>query len=138
MLDFSTEFGGRVSRQLESELTMWLTTVGRDNTPQPRPVWFLWDGMSILIYSQSDTHKLRHLARSDKVSLNFSTDPDAREVVVLTGEARVDTEAPPADRHPEYLEKYRKGIAGIGLTPEGFALDYSVAIKVTPTRLRGS
>ena len=138
MLDFSTEFGGRVSRQLESELTMWLTTVGRDNTPQPRPVWFLWDGMSFLIYSQSDTHKLRHLARSDKVSLNFSTDPDAHEVVVLTGEARVDTEAPPADRHPEYVEKYRNGIAGIGLTPEGFARDYSVAIRVTPTRLRGS
>ena len=137
MLDFSSEFGDRVIRKLESEHVIWLTTVGRDDTPQPRPVWFYWDGTSFLIYSQPNTHKLRHIGRSPKASLNFSTDSEGHEVVVLTGEARVDASAPPADKHPQYLEKYREGIAGIGMTPQEMARDYSVAIRLTPTRMRG-
>ena len=60
-IDFSTEFGSRVAHQLISEEVIWLTTVGPENTPQPRPVWFLWDGTSCLIYSQSKTYKLDHI-----------------------------------------------------------------------------
>ena len=137
MLDLSTELGSRVRRLLESRQIVWLTTVGRDGTPQPRPVWFLWDGTSVLIYSMPGTNKLRHLARSGRVSLNFNSDPDATEVAVLTGEAKIVADAPRADDHPEYLEKYRAGIAHIGMTPEGFGRDYSVAIRVTPTGMRG-
>ena len=137
MLDFSTEFGKRARRQLQSERVVWLTTIGRGNTPQPRPVWFYWDGGTLLIYSQPDTHKVRHLTRSPGVSVHFNTDSDGHEVTVLTGEARVDPGAPPADRHREYLEKYRQAIAGLGMTPEEMGRDYSVAIRVTPTGLRG-
>ena len=137
MLDFSTALGQRIARQLESEGVIWLTTVGSDNTPQPRPVWFVWDGTSLLVYSQPETYKILHIARSSKVALHFSTDPEAHEVSVLTGEATVDPSAPPADEHAEYLEKYRKGIGDLGQTPREFAEDYSVAIIVSPKRLRG-
>ena len=77
MIDFSTEFGRRVAGLLESERVIWLTTAGPDNTPQPRPVWFLWDGTSILIYSQPKTYKLIHIARIPNVSFNFNTDSEA-------------------------------------------------------------
>ena len=137
MFDFSTEFGQRALRQLQSEPVIWFTTVGRDGTPQPRPVWFYWDGTSLLIYSQPDTHKVRHLSQSPKVSVNFSSDPDGHEVTVFTGEARVDPSVPPANDHPEYLEKYREAIAHLEMTPEAFANDYSVAITVMPGRMRG-
>ena len=137
MLDFSTEFGQRVSRKLESEIVVWLTTVGGDGTPQPRPVWFYWDGTTFLVYSQPNAYKVRHIARDPRVSLNFSTDAKAHGVVVLTGDARVDTGAPPADGHAGYLDKYREAIAGIGMTPREMAEEYSVAIRVTPTKLRG-
>ena len=138
MLDFTTEFGSRVRRQLESEHVIWLTTVGPDNTPQPRPVWFIYSGASILIYSEPETHKLRHIQRTQKVSVNFNTDSEGEEVAVLTGEARVDPSAPPADENTEYLAKYLKGIADIGMTPAEFARDYSVALRVIPLRMRGS
>ena len=137
MLDFTTEYGIRVNQRLESDQIIWLTTVGGDGTPQPRPVWFFWDGTSVHIYSRLNTRKLSHIARSQKVALNLNSDPDAHEVAVLTGVARIDTAPTPADKHAEYLEKYRRGIAGLGMTPEGFANDYSVAITVTPTRMRG-
>lgn len=138
MLDLSTELGSRTRKLLESEQIVWLTTVGRDGTPQPRPVWFLWDGASVLIYSRPETNKLRHIARSGRVSLNFNSDPEAEEFAVLTGEARIVSDAPRGDDNPEYLDKYRAGIAHIGMTPEGFGRDFSVAIRVTPTKMRGA
>ena len=75
MIDFTTDLGKRVLDLLDSEQVIWLTTVDSKGSPQPRPVWFLWDGSSLLIYSSSDVHKLRHLARNARVSLNFNSDP---------------------------------------------------------------
>ena len=53
MLDESSEFGQRAARRLREDVLAWLTTVDRRGTPQPIPVWFLWDGgASILVYSR--------------------------------------------------------------------------------------
>ena len=54
-IDTTTEFGQRVMRRLQEEVVVWLTTVDASDTPQPRPVWFLWEGETFLIYSQPDT-----------------------------------------------------------------------------------
>jgi hypothetical protein len=35
------------------------------------------------------------------------------------------------------VEKYGWGFQRIGMTAEQFASDYSVAIRITPTKLRG-
>ena len=43
-IDTSSSFGRRVVERLENEHVVWLTTVAADGTPQPSPVWFLWDG----------------------------------------------------------------------------------------------
>jgi PPOX class probable F420-dependent enzyme len=137
MLDFSSKFGRRVAQQLESESIIWLTTLGPDNTPQPRPVWFLWDGKSLLVYSNPKAHKVRHIGGNPKVSLNFNSDPEAHGVTVLIGDARIDSSAPPADINQEYLEKYHQGIANLGMTPSEFASEYSVSITVIPQSMRG-
>ena len=33
--------------------------------------------------------------------------------------------------------KYKDGIAGLEMTPENFSRDYSVAIRIRPTEVRG-
>jgi PPOX class probable F420-dependent enzyme len=137
MIDFSTDLGQRALRLLKDETVIWLTTVAPDGTPQPRPVWFYWDGSSLLIYSQAKAHKIHQLAQNPRVALHFNTDAQGSEVVVLTGEGRIDRRAPPADQHHEYLHKYRQAIADLGMTTEEFAADYSVPIRVAPARLRG-
>ncbi len=136
-IDTTTDFGRRVERRLREETVAWLTTVGADGTPQPSPIWFLWDGETILIYSQPNTPKLRNIERNPRVALNLDGDGRGGDIVILTGEARVDPNAPPARDHPEYLEKYRQGLERIGMTPEQFTASYSVPIRMTPTRLRG-
>jgi PPOX class probable F420-dependent enzyme len=136
-LDTTTEFGARAARRLRDELIGWLVTVGTDQTPQPVPVWFLWDGQTCLLYSQPDTGKLRNLARNPRVALHLDGDGRGGDIVILTGEARVVTDVPPANQVPAYVEKYRQGMTRIGLTPDTFAQTYSVALRITPTRLHG-
>ena len=115
----------------------WLVTAGADGTPQPSPVWALWDGETFLIYSKPDTPKLRNVASRPQVALHLDGDGKGGDIVIVTGDARIDREAPPADRVPEYITKYREGLRRIGMTPESFARAYSVAVRVTPRHLRG-
>jgi PPOX class probable F420-dependent enzyme len=136
MFDVNTEFGAHVARRLEEEKVIWLTTVRDDGTPQPTPVWFIWDGQSFLIYSQPQAFKLRNIARNRRVALNFNSDFDGDDVIVFRGNASIERDVPPADQVPTYLDKYRSGIQELGLTPAGFAKEYSIPIRVHPTRLR--
>jgi hypothetical protein len=55
----------------------------------------------------------------------------------VNGEAVVDESAPPSNQISAYQDKYREGIAEINFTPESLAAEFSVAIRVTPTRSRG-
>jgi PPOX class probable F420-dependent enzyme len=136
-LDLSTEFGARVARRLRDEVIVWLTTVRADGMPCPSPVWSLWEEGTVLIYSRPDTPKIRNIRANPRVALHFDGNGQGGDIVILQGRARVVPDAPPADRVPAYLEKYRKGIARIGLTPESFARAYSIAIRVTVETVRG-
>jgi PPOX class probable F420-dependent enzyme len=137
LIDNSTAYGQRVEERLRDDIVIWLTTVRPDGTPEPSPVWFYWDGMTALIYSRPNQQKLRDIAKSARVSLNFDSNGHGGDIVILTGDARVDPNAPPSNQHPEYQAKYAQSIVGIGMTAESFAAGYSVPIRVTPTKLRG-
>jgi PPOX class probable F420-dependent enzyme len=136
MIDTSTEFGTRVMRRLHEESIVWLTTVRRDGTPQPSPVWFLWDGESLVIYSQPNTPKLRNIAHNPTVALSLNADPYGNDVVILTGEARVVPDAPLVHQVPAFVAKYRNDLSS-SEKAEQMGREYSVAIRVTPTGLRG-
>ena len=136
-IDTSTDFGARATGHLEDDRIVWLATVGPDGTPQPSPVWFLWDGDTVLIYSQPSTPKLRNIEQHPRVSMNFNSTPSGGDVVVLTGDAWIDVGAAPANATPVYIEKYTFGLQDIGMTPDEFTAAYSVAIRVRPSSLRG-
>lgn len=137
MIDTNTEFGQRVARRLAEERIAWLTTIDSKGVPQPRPIWFLWDGETFMIYSRPGTAKLRHIAERPQVALNLDGDGLGGDIVVFTGAAIIDQSAPPADQVPAYVAKYRPGFARIGMTAAEFAASYSVAVRVTPLNLRG-
>ncbi len=136
--DRSTPYGQRVASRLEAEPIIWLTTVTPGGQPLSVPVWFLWDGEEeVLIYSRPDTPKLRNIAAHPKVSLNFDSDGTGGNIVQFDGEAREDTAAPPATAVEAFIEKYRDGIARLGSDPDGFAANYSAAVRVRLTKVRG-
>jgi PPOX class probable F420-dependent enzyme len=137
LIDESTEFGIRVARHLRDEVVVWMTTVSRSGAPLPSPVWFLWDGEdSVLIYSKA-SRRIRNLAANHHVALNFGGDGDGGDIVVLAGTAVEEPGAPSADENEPYVAKYAAQIARLGWTPESFAEDYHVPVRVSLTGVRG-
>jgi PPOX class probable F420-dependent enzyme len=137
LIDESTEFGARVARHLREEVVVWMTTVTPAGSPLPSPVWFVWDGEdSVHMYSMPGA-RVRNVEANPRVTLNFGGDGRGGDIVVLSGRAAVDGDAPPADRADDYRAKYDDRIAGIGMTPEAFARRYSVPVRVSLTRVRG-
>ena len=136
MIDPTTESGERVMSRLHDDLVAWLVTVTPDGTPVPTPIWFWWDGESMLVFSQADKPKLRNIGANPKVAVALRTDRLGSELAVITGEAVIDRSAPRADAHAEYIQKYRAEITRLGSDPSTFADAYSVPIRITPTRVR--
>jgi PPOX class probable F420-dependent enzyme len=136
-IDTSTDFGARISKQLDNEVVLWLTTVGKSGTPAPNPVWFLWNGTDILVFSQSDKAKLHNIAANPRVSLNFNATHTGGDVGVITGTAILDEAHASPDDLAAYNTKYAEGLAGLDMTPEQFHRDYPVLIRITPDKLRG-
>jgi PPOX class probable F420-dependent enzyme len=136
--DRTTAYGERVRRRLTDETTIWLTTVGRDGTPQPNPVGFLCDGAdSLLIYSQADANRLANIRRQPRVSLNFDTN-GGEDIVVLTGTAEILTGYPAVSDNPAWLEKYGEAIDARFGSATKFAERFSAPIRIHVTRVRGS
>ncbi|MHA2428107.1 MAG: pyridoxamine 5'-phosphate oxidase family protein [Candidatus Hermodarchaeia archaeon] len=61
MMDIVTSFSQNMLWRLKTERIIWLTTISKSLVPQPRPVWFYWDGDSFMIYSKPKTKKLAHI-----------------------------------------------------------------------------
>ena len=137
MIDQGTEFGARVARHLRDEIVVWMTTVTPAGAPLPMPVWFIWDGAeSVVMYSQ-DGARIRNVESNPRVTLNFAGDGGGGDIVVLSGDAVVDRDTPPADRSDDYLSKYDEHITRLGMTPESFAKRYHVPVRIRLARLRG-
>jgi PPOX class probable F420-dependent enzyme len=137
MIDENTEFGARVARHLREEIVVWITTVTPAGAPVPRPVWFVWDGAGLVVMYSQPKLRIRNLEGNSRVALNFGGDGGGGDIVVLSGEAIVDRELPPANDHQEYLAKYHEHIARIGMTPETFAREYSLPVRIRLTGLQG-
>ena len=139
MIDFTSKLGKKAKRHLKQEYFIWLTTVDSSGTPQPRPVWFVLDGDSILLYSQPAAFKLKHIVNNPNVALHFNT-PDAKgeeDVVVFSGIAKIDPKAERVNKNNAYLRKYREGIKSLASTPQKFTEEYSTAVRIKLTSLRG-
>ncbi|OJV81009.1 MAG: PPOX class F420-dependent oxidoreductase [Cellulomonas sp. 73-92] len=133
-----TPFGARVRERLRDDRFVWLTTVGEDGTPQPNPVWFLWDGGDeVLVYNDNRARRLERFANGCRVSLAFQAGPDGMDFAVLTGTARLATGAPAPQENDEYLAKYSADIAALDDEVGGFAQRYDVPVRITIERVRG-
>jgi PPOX class probable F420-dependent enzyme len=136
VLDLDPSARARADQRLRTEQVLWLTTVRADGQPQASPVWFLWDGETLLVFSRPSAQKLRNLAGNPRVAVHVDADEAGEDVLTIEGTAAVDPDAPPSDRLEEYQGKYRDGIRAIGMTPDQLAGDYSVAIRIRPTHAR--
>lgn len=134
-IDRTDDAGARAAERLGSERVGWLTTVAGDGTPQTSPVWFLWDGEGIVLYSL-DSVRVRNIASNPRVSLNLDGNRLGGDIVVVEGTATIARDLPSAAENDAYLAKYEPVMDDYGWTPEWFAKRYSVPVRVAPTKYR--
>ena len=134
--DAATPFGQRVRQRLRDDVVAWLTTVGRDGTPQPNPVWFIWDGDTLLVYNRPDAKRLQHVRARSSVSLNFDS-TSGGNVVVITGRAERLEGEPLPHENAEYVAKYGQRMVGVSGSQEAFSRQYPVALRISPVAVRG-
>lgn len=134
--DPATPFGERVRARLRDDRVVWLTTVGDDGTPQPNPVWFLWDGESLLVYNRATAQRLRHVRTRPRVAVNFNSSAQGGDILVVTGRAVLPEGGPPPHEVPAYVAKYGERMRAISGSPEAFSRAYPVPLRVHPLRVR--
>lgn len=137
-IDTSTEHGAKVANQVVERKLAWLTTVAADGTPQPNPVWFIWDNGSFIIFSRPNQAKLKNIALRPRISLNFEATEDEEQITIFTGSAEIiDRATVPQTLFDAYAEKYAQGMINIELPREQYEAAYTSVIRFTPEKLRG-
>lgn len=134
MLDLNKPQDAHVDQRLRGEPMIWLSSVRPDDRPHLVPVWFLWDGEHILIYSQPGKQKVRNLQHSQHVVLALDTADDGGDVVIIEGTAELLDPAGPTMNLPAFVEKYKTQMQLMQSDPEALAKEYSQGIRVTPTK----
>jgi PPOX class probable F420-dependent enzyme len=130
------ELTAQVERRLTTDEIAWLTTVTPDGKPAPRPVWFVWDGAAIIIYSMNGAARLRYLERNPQVTVHFNSSGGG-DIVVISGTAQRLPDAPPPSKFPGLLDKYGPVIDRMGQTAQWYDDNYGAALRVTPERSWG-
>lgn len=136
MLDLKPDFAARVKKRLQEEDIIWFTTVSPRGIPSSNPVWFYWDGVTIVVFSQPASYRVRNIGSNPNVSLHLQgVDGLGNNVVIIEGQAalRPDNKSIP----PGYWAKYTKFLKGSSLTAEEMLRDYSVEIRIQPLKIRG-
>ena len=144
--DPATPLGETVRQRLREESLIWLTTVSDTGTPQPNPVWFLWqedpdsdwgDG-SFLIFNSNTSARLSTFTERPRVALHFNS-IGGRGITVFTGDVEVIEGHPGAHEVPAYVAKYgpRLEAMGVGKGLDEFMEKYSVVTRIRPVKVRG-
>src|SRR4051812_19297761 len=124
----------RIARLLDHESVVWLSTVRADGTPHVIPIWFSWDGESVLIASKPHAKKIANLRTNPRVMLALGEPDDDFDVGLVEGIAEI-LDAPAADVLPaDHVAKYRDEMAAIGLSRAEYLETYSLVVRVRPTR----
>lgn len=132
----NSEHGAWAREHLAQDVVGWLTTVAADGRPQTSVISFLWEGDSLIFYSKPDTPKVRNIARSPLVSFHLQSDAYGDQILTIEGTAEVDRSIPPSDVYTPYRAKYAEPLAHWRMDEAQTARDFSVPIRIRPTRAR--
>ena len=126
----------RLERFLETEPVVWISSVRPSGTPHLVPIWFTWDGRSLLVFSKPHAQKVRNLRANPTVMLALGDPAEDFDVVLVEAEAELVAE-PARAVAGAHLDKYGERMAALGLTPDEFAATYSQVVRITPRRPLG-
>src|SRR5437762_2879542 len=87
-LDLNDAKEARWAGRLRDDLIVWFTSVRADGRPHSFPVWFWWDGATILVYSRPG-QKIRNIQQNPAVVLTVDDTKGGEDVVIIEGQAEL-------------------------------------------------
>ena len=134
MLDTRTSHGAHIDRRLRTEPIIWLTTSSPAGLPHMVPMWFLWDGVRILLFSLPSTRKLRHIGANPAVVLALEAADQGYDIVIVDGKAVLLEDPSISGLMPAFVEKYRS--VPRRWRAEEWARKFTQVVQVIPTKIR--
>lgn len=134
MLDLSNAKDRHVDERLRSDLMIWISTVKPDGGAHLVPVWFLWDGEHVYIFSKPD-QKIRNLQQNKSVMLGLDDTKGGNDPIMITGTAELLPHGEVTPAMPAYEEKYAERFAQYHWTGELMGKEYSEPIRITPRKI---
>lgn len=137
LLDFNIPRHIETDRRLRDEPIIWLGSVRPDGRPHFVPLWFLWDGATVLMFSAPTAQKVRNIRHNPHVTLALEARDFGADIVRIEGVATLLSTDTAAMTMPAYVEKYLPLMKRMNeqMTPEALAGWFSQPIRVTPTRI---
>src|SRR5438552_19028464 len=135
LLDKTRPKDVHIDTRLRTEPIIWLSTVRPDGRPHLVPVWFLWDGETILIFSKPNNQKIRNLQENPNVMLALEAADQGNDIVLIEGQADFVEGPDLSPAMPPYAQKYAPLLERMNWTAEQMADSYTQAIRVTPRRV---
>lgn len=133
-MDASNPRHVHIDERLRSDLMIWLSSVKPDGKAHLVPVWFLWDGTYIYIFSKPD-QKVRNLQHNTSVMLGLDDTDMGEDPIFFAGEAELLPPGVASTNMPAYVEKYAQKLAEFNWTGESMSKSYTEAIRITPGKL---
>ena len=118
---------------LEREPVVWLSTTRPDGGPHVVPLWFLWDGQSIVAFSKPDAQKVHNLRTNPRAMVAVGRADASFDVELI--DAVADLRDTPASLPEGFVTKYASLAAQAGIAFSAFADVYSQEIVDPPTAL---
>jgi PPOX class probable F420-dependent enzyme len=135
LLDPTRPEDQHISERLRDDLIVWLTTVRPDGRPHMAAVWFLWEGDTIVIFSQPN-QKIRNLRANPSVALALDDTKTGGDAITIEGQAELLPAGAVTPELPDYAAKYAAQLAEMQWDAAAMAQSYSQAIRIMPTRFR--
>jgi PPOX class probable F420-dependent enzyme len=132
-LDLTDSKQAHIDERLRTDLIAWFTSVRPNGRPHVVPVWFLWDGATVLVFSMPN-QKVRNLRAQPAVMLALDDSHGGEDVILIEGQSELLPAGATSPIGEEYARKYAGKFAAMHWSPEAMAKSYSQAIRITPTR----
>ena len=119
---------------LQSATPARLAYVGSDGMPRAIPIWFHWDGASLVLASPSKSAKVSSISKHPQVALTIDGETWPYKVLQVRGTARVETVSGVVPEYALAAERYFGAEQGKAWVAQiGALFTHMSRITVTPT-----
>jgi PPOX class probable F420-dependent enzyme len=126
-----------IGEALEGHDVVWLSSIRPDGRPHLVPVWFVWDGGSLIVLSKPNAQKVRNVRRDPRVMVAVGAPGVDFDVELIEAEAELDPGPANGALPGRFARKYQAQLELATTSIERFAAIYSQPIRIRPTRWLG-